>query len=167
MIVRVAKADDAEAIARVHVETWRGAYRGAFPDEVLESLEVEPRAERWRRTIERGPARVFVCERDGGVVGFVSVGPPDDAAEAPAGELYAIYVEPPAWDSGAGRELMIRALDELREAGYDEAILWVLEQNPRARRFYERGGWVHDGGRKLFDAGDAALPVVRYRRQLV
>ena len=72
------------------------------------------------------------------IVGFASVGPSRD--ERGIGELYAIYVEPDQWSTGAGRALIERAEERLRHA-YGEATLWVLEDNPRARAFYERGGW--------------------------
>ena len=78
------------------------------------------------------------------------------------GELFAIYVDPEAWGRGAGRALMDTALASLREH-FDEAVLWVLEDNPRTRRFYELAGWVHDGGRDTFSRWDVDAPVVRYR----
>ena len=43
---------------------------------------------------------------------------------------------------------MQASLDALRERGFADAMLWVLADNPRARRFYEREGWHDDGGRK-------------------
>ena len=55
---------------------------------------------------------------------------------------------PEAWGSGAGSALMAPGIEALRASGYRDAILWVLEDNPRARRFYEREGWALDGGAK-------------------
>ena len=39
--VRPARPADAEAIARVYVETWRAAYVGLLPDRVLLDLSLE------------------------------------------------------------------------------------------------------------------------------
>jgi len=111
---------------------------------------------------------VFVAVRDGIVVGFVSVGAPDDKAlAADVGELYAIYVQPNAWDIGAGRALMSSAVHALRELGYAGAVLWVLGSNERARRFYERAGWSTDGATKVEERPGVALHEVRYARRLI
>jgi GNAT superfamily N-acetyltransferase len=69
-------------------------------------------------------------------VGFVAVDPP---------WLDALYVRPEAWGTGVAVRLHDRAVEALREAGVERARLWVLEGNVRARRFYERRGWVEDG----------------------
>ena len=103
--------------------------------------------------------QVLVCEDDGRVVGFVSLG--DSRDEPGKGELYAIYVVSEAWGSGAGPALMARALDALR--GYPSATLWVLDDNPRARRFYEREGWILDGGRRDGEFLGVTVTEVRYR----
>ena len=105
----------------------------------------------------------FVAARDKDVVGFASVGPSRDMPEL--GELYAIYVDPSMWSAGAGQALIAEAERELASR-YDEAALWVLEDNPRARRFYERAGWQPDGARKEFDRWGVAAPEVRYRKRL-
>lgn len=168
--VRRATTADAEAIADVHIATWNVAYRGQLPGDFLARL-AERRPERiaiWMRAIASGNTRVFVAERDRRIVGLVSVGPPEGEPQPGegVGELYAIYVHPDAWDTGAGRDLMHTALDELRAIGYQEATLWVLDSNERARRFYERGGWRLDGATKVDRRGDVELNEVRYRVSL-
>jgi GNAT superfamily N-acetyltransferase len=102
---------------------------------------------------------VFVAEEAERVVGFASVG--DSRDERGKGELSAIYVLPEAWGFGAGSALMASALEELR--GYSSATLWVLEDNPRARGFYEREGWILDGGRREEVILGAPVAEVRYR----
>jgi GNAT superfamily N-acetyltransferase len=82
------------------------------------------------------------------------------------GELYGVYVLPEAWGTGAGGELMETALAELG-AAFREAILWVLEDNPRARRFYEKHGWQPDGATKRDEYLGVETHEVRYRINLV
>ena len=158
--VRDAEPQDAAAIAACHVRTWQAAYAGLLPADFLAELDPAPRERIWREEIDRG-GDVLVAERDGRVIGFASVGPSRD--EPDAGELYAIYVEPDAWSTGAGRALMDAALARLAAAGFDEATLWVLEANLRARRFYECAGWSIDGGRQDLTLGGAAVAEIRYR----
>jgi ribosomal protein S18 acetylase RimI-like enzyme len=102
-------------------------------------------------------------EQAEGVVGFVSVGPSRD--QRGQGELYALYVDPAAWSTGAGRALIERAEEELAWS-YEEAILWVLEDNPRARRFYERAGWQPDGRRRIEERLGVSSREVRYSKRL-
>ena len=82
------------------------------------------------------------------------------------GELAAIYLLPQVWGSGVGRRLMLAAVNVLRDAGFAEAILWVLEGNERAQRFYEIGGWQLHGVPKDVVIADVNLAEVRYRLTL-
>lgn len=159
MLVRPARRDDAAAIADIHVETWQAAYEHVFGAERLAGIG-DRRAQWDERLAEARPgSQTFVAEDAGRVRGFVSVG--DSRDEPGKGELYAIYVLPEAWGSGAGPALMSTALEELR--GYSSATLWVLEDNPRARRFYEREGWILDGGRREEEILGVTVAEVRYR----
>jgi ribosomal protein S18 acetylase RimI-like enzyme len=158
MHVRPARRDDAAAIADVHVRTWQTAYEHVFGAERLAGIDRSRRETFWAGAIEQG-GDVFVAEENGRIAGFVYVGPAGDLDGV--GELYAIYVLPDAWGSGAGSALMSAALEAL--SGYSSATLWVLEDNPRARRFYEREGWIADGGRREEEFLGVRVPEVRYR----
>jgi GNAT superfamily N-acetyltransferase len=162
--VRRGRAEDAEAIARVQERGWQAAYRHVFPPERLDRggfIHVN----RWRTRLETPPAgwATFVAVADGAVVGFASVGPSRDVAGL--GELYAIYVDPDAWGTGAGRALIEHAEAHLA-VEYEQAALWVLEDNPRARRFYELAGWRPDGASKAGEWFDVTTTEVRYRKPL-
>jgi ribosomal protein S18 acetylase RimI-like enzyme len=157
-VIRPATPDDAEAVARVHVETWRAAYAHALSAEGLASLSVTQRTEMHRRSPP------LVAEVDGEIVGFVAVGPGTDPDTD--GELYAIYVLPEHWGSGVGRALMEAGEERLRELGHQHAILWVLEDNPRARRFYEAAGWTPAGTRRPIEIFGQPVPEIRYEKSL-
>jgi GNAT superfamily N-acetyltransferase len=164
VIVRPASAADADAIGRVHAETWRAAYSGVFPES---AFDVEARQEWWRQAFERErppTSAIFVAELDGVVVGFAGVGASRE--EEGVGELYTIYVDPRRWGTGAGRALIERAEASLAASGFTEVLLWVLEGNDRAERFYRAAGWMHDGGRRVEEFQGAAVPEVRYRKAL-
>jgi GNAT superfamily N-acetyltransferase len=172
IVVRPARPEDAEAVASVHVLTWQKVYRGHMPDDLLDNLSVAEWAEKRREWIVR-PMRpgqyVFVAELEGEVVAFAAFGPTrdheDDAGCPSAGEIYAIYAHPDRWGAGAGRALLEVALETLRKDGHGEVSLWVLDANERARRFYERAGFVLDGGEKTELFGGRPLRELRYRRK--
>jgi ribosomal protein S18 acetylase RimI-like enzyme len=161
MRIRPATPDDALAIETIRVRGWRTAYRHVFPAADLDALPIDP--ERWRSRLLVPPPgwSTVVCEDERRVVGFASTGPSRD--EDAFGEVYAIYVDPDAWSTGAGRALMAAA-EEALAAEYSVALLWVLEANPRARGFYERAGWGPDGVRKAEERFGVRAPEVRYRK---
>ena len=167
MEVRLARAGDEHAIAEVHVRTWQAAYRGDVPDPVLDNLSIERRAQAWSQIIAKSalPTGAFVVEDAGEVVGFAHIAHSRDGdAGEYVGELTAIYVSRPHWGSGAGTLLLETAVAGLRERGFSEATLWVLETNERARRFYESAGWELDGAVKIDERDGFQLHEVRYRR---
>jgi len=150
--IRRAVVADAAVIAEVHVRTWQAAYEHVFGSDRLARLDISRRVAGWTRALEAGES-IFVAADDGRVVGFVSVG---------ECELYAIYALPEAWGSGAGPLLMRAAVEQFRADGCAEPVLWVLEDNPRARRFYEREGWELDGAVKEDDFLGVRVAEVRY-----
>jgi ribosomal protein S18 acetylase RimI-like enzyme len=169
VVVRPAVAADAAAIAHVHVTSWRAAYTGLLPEQYLERLSVYERERTWRRRIDgvRPDETILVAERAGAVVGFTSAGTTRDRDADPrsVGEVYAVYLLPEAWGGGAGRRLLERAVAVLAESGFDDAVLWVLETNARARGFYEHLGWRADGSSKQERFGEPVIEV-RYRLSL-
>jgi ribosomal protein S18 acetylase RimI-like enzyme len=160
MDVRRARLEDARAIARVHAETWREAYEHVFGAERLASVTIDARLAQWERILAAGQSDVFVAAADR-IVGFVSTGDSRDA-DADA-ELFAIYVLPGAWGTGAGSALMRAGVKAMRLRASGDAVLWVLDDNPRARRFYEREGWTLDGERKEDEYLGLRVAEVRYR----
>jgi ribosomal protein S18 acetylase RimI-like enzyme len=166
-VLRAAEVGDAKAIASVHVETWRAAYVGIIPTKVLDGLSVDERAVKWEETLAGLGAgeRVEVAIDGEQVVAFAYTGACRDEDAFGLGELYAIYVSPSHWGSGVAPALLASARRSLVDAGHDEAVLWVLEANARARAFYERHHWNPDGAIKSYGEG-GGVRAVRYRTSL-
>lgn len=165
VLIRSATVDDADPIARVHVESWREAYTGVVPADYLAALDVDRRGEEWRTRLSdlgRGE-HVWVAQEGDEVLGFASLGPSrDEDADRATLEIPAIYLEPSAWGRGVARELMRTVLATV-PAG-TAVTLWVLEANERARHFYRRNGFQPDGTERLDEIGGQYLKEIRYRR---
>jgi GNAT superfamily N-acetyltransferase len=165
--VRDARPEDARDVAHVHTEAWRAAYAHAFPHEALTAISAARRAEFWRDVVERRAPRThtLLATHSGRVVGFASLGPEldDEADREPRGELYAMYVIPHQWGFGIGQALMAEAVERLRSEGFGKAILWVLEDNPRARRYYELAGWRVDDSFREAELLGMSVREVRYQ----
>jgi len=181
--IRRATAADAHTIAEIMVRGWQTAYRGILPDDFLAGLSVGAREIAWRMRLEsgdNGEGPIWVAEVAGATIGFVSCGPPRDedlqvrdyASDRQSErlkrslEIYAIYVDPASWRSGAGRALLETATTHLHARGATTLVLWVLEQNANGRAFYEAMGWRPDGRRQMLDLGGFTVPEVRYRLAL-
>lgn len=164
--IRRAREADARGIAEVRVRTWQKAYCDILPTAFLNELSVDAGESRWRELLSApAPDRwTLLAESARQVVGFVTAGVVRGEASQPlSGEVYAIYVLPDCWGRGVGRSLLAHAEHDLIEHGYDEAVLWVLADNERARAFYEAAGWHADGGVKHDTFGGREVTEVRYR----
>ena len=166
MTIRRALPDDAPALARLHVDAWRVAYRGLVPDSRLDGLDYDRRAVRFREQVEEAPDQTYVIEQEGQLLGFLTLGACRDPDVDPqiTGEIWGIYLAPQYWRRGAGTLLCRYAEQVLALRGYSELKLWVLAGNSSARRFYEAMGFAADGASKTLDLG-APREAVRYGRQ--
>jgi ribosomal protein S18 acetylase RimI-like enzyme len=163
VVIRPATPADAEAIARVHVESWSSAYAAVLPAEFLASLDTAERAGMWRTVLSRPEVRVLVAEADGRTLGFASFGPSrDEDAEPGDLELYTIYLDPKTWGRGVARDLLRTVLADVPPA--TPMSLWVLKENQRAQHFYRRHGFHPDGIERIEEIAGKPLTEVRYRR---
>jgi len=165
--IREARRSDAGDVAAVHVRSWQQGYRGLLPDDYLAALRPEERARRYSFE-DADPARpaTLVAVDGGAIVGFATTGTCRDREAGPAGEVMALYVDPPSWGAGVGRALVAAARARLADQGFARAVLWVLEGNERAERFYRIDGWSHDGTRRRDEVWGAAVDELRYARAL-
>ena len=160
-MTRAATIDDATAIARVHVASWRSTYRTLLPSEFLDSLSEAGYADRWRRFIGEEGNLVYVIEDAGRLVGFASGGRERAGEVGYKGELYAIYVLDDFQRRGHGHQLVRKVVAGLKEMGLDDMIIWVLRDNAPAREFYERLGGIYVRAQAI-TIGSATLEEVSY-----
>jgi ribosomal protein S18 acetylase RimI-like enzyme len=165
MRLRTGKDFDLKSVGGVHWRSRAAAYAHILEPETLAGGSAEALGEWWseRWKWEQETHRLTVADRDGEIVGFTYVGPSETEG---AVELYAIHVVPELVGTGVGRELMANALRQLEEIGGDRAVLWVLEENERARRFYDRAGWVPDGETRVEAVNGEPVSQLRYSRPL-
>jgi ribosomal protein S18 acetylase RimI-like enzyme len=163
--IRPADLNDASALAEVRVRTWQQAYQAQIPDTVLDALSVDRRAGQWRARLSEQAAEmsVSVAVKNVAVVGFCWVGRSrDEDASDSTGELFTIYVLPQHQGLGIGQSLMAQGVESLKVAGFQDALLWVLESNTSARRFYERQGRIADGPVNSEQIGETQVNEIRY-----
>jgi GNAT superfamily N-acetyltransferase len=154
--VRLARSEDASALAEVLIATWRSTYRGIVPDAFLDELSVDASTERWKSSLSENESHTYVAEDEAGVFGFASGGKLREPLAEYDGELWALYVSDAGHRRGTGRELVHAVAGHLVESGYQSMLVWVLQQNP-AVGFYRRIGGKAVSG-KMIEIGGVALP---------
>ena len=149
------------------MRAWRHNYGPFLDEQRLAERSIGQREQRWRGILSSdGAIETSVLEVGGRIVGYVSLGPSADSdATAATGQLFALYVDPPAQGAGAGTMLLSFAQRRLDELGFTHATLWTFEQNGLARAFYERHGWRRDDTTAVDESCEQWAPAVRYRRE--
>jgi len=161
--IREATEDDVQGWATVQVRSWQSAYRNIMPDDFLSSLSVEKNAEGFLKAFEtyKGASFYFVAIKDEQIIGNLVLSKCRDEDKPSAGEIIAIYLLEEYWDMGYGRLMLEHSINTLKQKGFKEILIWVLEENHRARTFYEKFGFVLDGSTKEVEIGKR-LVEVRY-----
>jgi ribosomal protein S18 acetylase RimI-like enzyme len=157
--IAIAPCADAVVIAELHHAAITFAYRGYFPDGPPPTV-AELQA-MWTTRLADPTATALLASRDGGQpAGSVMARADPQFGE---GEIVGLHVLPSQWGQRIGSALHDSALAVLSTAGYHTAGLWVIGANQRARRMYERRGWVLRLGVEKEAYG---VVEVRYRREL-
>jgi GNAT superfamily N-acetyltransferase len=155
MRIRPAESSDCPAISSTYLASWRAGYQDLLSEDELETQARARSGRDWASMLTRPDRAVFVAEVDAGeIVGVV------ECEHRPAPDrlpwLQMLYVDPSAWGTGAAVELLRSALEAVHEAGHRSVWLRVVDRQGRARRFYEREGFVLEtamkpGSNGLFD----------------
>ncbi|HYP01062.1 MAG TPA: GNAT family N-acetyltransferase [Pyrinomonadaceae bacterium] len=160
-ILRAATVADCAAIAKVHVQSWRGSFTGIVPQTFLDQMSVEKRAQAFERRFPDDSYKMYVAEvAERGIVGFADFGEAREMIAGYEGELYAIYLLPEFQRKGIGERLFKRGVEFLVGSGWNSMYLLALEVSPY-KLFYEKmGGQVI--GRKQVELGGVMFDELVY-----
>jgi len=164
IIIRKVLPEDAYEFTALHAACWRDAYTGIIPDEYLDKMssDMEKRAERCKQALEEpGYCEYYCVIHDGDMIGRLVFCKSHDEDKPDAGDVAAIYLLADYWGKGYGKQMMDFAVHELKHKGYQEIIIWVLEENSIGRQFYEKYGFILDSAKQTMELGKQ-LTCVRY-----
>ncbi|MFC8432963.1 GNAT family N-acetyltransferase [Streptomyces sp. NPDC057253] len=169
LLIREMTLADCDRVSEIRIRGWQSAYRGLMPQPFLDALSVTQDAERRRARFRQGGGSAvdLVAEQDGEILGWACHGPyRDGELRTEDAELYAIYVDAQRFRGGVGHALLRESVRRCTTAGHPRMLLWVLEGNTRARRFYERHGFRADGTEEPYEVDGVPVPEVRYTKDL-
>jgi ribosomal protein S18 acetylase RimI-like enzyme len=139
---REARPEDAQAVARLHADSWQRHYRGAYSDAFLSAEAPEYLEQRWKQRLAAPSpqAITLLAESDGVVVGLVHTVLDDDPVWG--GFIDNLHVQYALKRQRVGSRLMALSAQAVRSRSASWGLhLWVLEQNTAAQAFYAaRGG---------------------------
>jgi GNAT superfamily N-acetyltransferase len=164
--LRRAGPSDAGQIAAVLVEGFEG-YR-SFAPPGWEPPDVNAELDRLRDFLGDDEVWCLLAEEGGKLAGHVAIMPaqlhPHPSDDDRMAQFWQLFLRPHWWGTGLATELHAEAVREASSRGFTSMRLFTPAGQARARRFYEREGWVAVA--ETADAPDFGIPIVEYRRAI-
>jgi GNAT superfamily N-acetyltransferase len=165
--VRVAWADDADAIAAIQARAWATSYAELVP--AAGELREADFAQLWRDALA-SPAdarhRALVALEGNRVVGFAITTPASDPDCDPVtdGELMEFTVDAAERGKGHGSRLLQAVADTMVADRFTRAVTWVVADDDELRTFLTEAGWAPDTAHRTLDLdGTGATQVKQVR----
>lgn len=155
----VSQDDDFLEISNVYESSWKYTYKGIIPQEYLDSI---PKG-RWVNNIITSGIYSLVMTENGYIIGTASFCRSRWEQYSDFGEIVSIYFLPEYIGKGYGKRLLQRCIEELNRLGFTGILLWVLEDNIRARYFYEKNGFHFSGEYRHDNIGGKEVGEVMYQ----
>lgn len=156
------KTDDLHAVSRIYEKSWKFAYKGIVPQDYLDGIP----AGRWAFTLGQADCDTLILAKDGVLFGTSSVCPSLWPDWPNFGEIVSLYLMPEYMGKGCGAPLLNAAVRALERMGFRDVLLWVLEENHRARRFYKKNGFRPSGASMEDTIGGKPLRELLYCRRI-
>lgn len=156
----IIKEDNPFEISKIYESSWKYAYKGMIPQAYLDSIP----AGQWANNIYKSGLKSLVLIEDGRMIGTASFCRSRWERYSDYGEIVSIYFLPDYIGKGYGKYLLNQCLEELKQCGFPKVLLWVLEDNHRARKFYEKNGFVYLGEFRDDNIGGKEVREVLYFR---
>lgn len=159
--VRKAGLADAKDLTNILIESWQAAFVGIMSDEMIKNCTVPTNCEKMMEDILRSERGTFYLglldEKPCGEL-FWCAGEEKDSAE-----ILALHSIKESWGTGLGKALIKKTLDDIKISGKNTVYLWAFKENKRARRFYEKCGFICNGEERASDFDGAIEVKYAYR----
>lgn len=171
--IRQATAADAAIISGIYAKSWKAAFRGQLPDGYLDQLPADHWTVFFTTVLTEGSLSAKLIYDKKQAVGAIAYGAArmelpvggmltgDGRDYSDFGEIVSLYLLPEYYGKGYGRQLLECVKEELM-GQYVGVYLWVLRENVRARRFYEKMGFLPTEETCLCEIDGKLLTDIRY-----
>jgi len=149
MEIRVAKDEkDSIAASFIYAMGWKSGYKGIFTEKLLANILLDNWVNLFNANLITKRSEIAILNVDGEDVGAGGYGLSRDYNDSEIGEITSIYFLEKAWGKGYAKNLMDFMTKQLRKKGYKRVNIWVLSENIRAQKFYEKYGFKRTGNEK-------------------
>lgn len=159
--------DDADTLASINSKSAQRGYKGIIPDDFLkDKFSYERLKKRIFKELDEGSTISCIIYSNDTPAGMLTIAE-DDYKQGDSSEicLWRIYLLPEYWGQHIAGEFIAWITEELKRKGYKKLTLWVVEENTRARKFYEKSGFIHEGEIRIINPG-RELKEYRYVKYL-
>ncbi len=139
-VIRLAKEEDLESLAKIKHEVWNSTYRGIYPDYMIDNFDFEKHISKFKKILDNPDVFLFVVECEGKLIGYMDYGVPVRPFKDYQQEIGLLYVLKEYQGKGIGKELFNLAYKEIKEKGYDVFFISCNKYNVKAQGFYEKMG---------------------------
>lgn len=144
--VRKVQLGDEEILAQIQTESWKAAFSDFLDEGTLQRCtQIEKAEAMYRKLLENGTGNGYLLFADGVPHCIAWWDSARDTKFSGKAELICIHSLPDRWRYGLGSAMMNRILSDVMAEKYSSIVLWVFEQNYRARAFYEAHGFCPNG----------------------
>ena len=163
--IRKAKTGDEKILAFIQTESWKNSFKGIISETDLEKYTNITKAEEmYSRVLKEKYAENFILEIDGKPHCIAAWSKARNSEFSDSAELICIHSLCDNWGKGYGSIMMNHIINEIKSAGFKSVLLWVFEKNIRARKFYEKHGFVSEGGRPKFYEAPVEDALIMWKR---
>jgi N-acetylglutamate synthase-like GNAT family acetyltransferase len=163
MLIRPVKESDIPAVAKVHVESWKVAFKGILSENFLEQLKAERFEKVWGDLLKRSNRLNLLIEEHKNVIGFISFEISAEEKKSTEGEIIALYIDYLSWRHGAGTSLIEQAKIHMKKNGFETAFLWTMAHNAISRSFFDKTGFILTGEQRTSERNGEHFEEVRYK----
>lgn len=147
-LIRSAAEEDAETISKIYAASWKGAYQGIVPQTFLDQLKDTFWVAAFQEWLGHSTMQAQILFDKDIPIGCAAWGKAREERYDGWAEIVSFYLLPSYFGRGFARRLMDSVLEEIKKEGYHSVYLWVLKENGRAKRFYEKIGF-RSGGKEI------------------
>ena len=141
--LKPARVHDEQILAYIQTESWKAAFAQILSrDELIKCTDIKKTTDMYKRVLQQNLVHMTIEYIDNKPHGIAGWGINRGQLHKDAAELICIHSLKDNWHKGYGSIMMRQLLDEIKQAGYAEVILWVFEENYQARGFYEKHGFI-------------------------